>query len=64
MTKVKIKQFRNKAKEPISGLIPEHTIYDKNEVILDAKLGNVNLQDNIFKIKKEKNLFRFFSLFL
>lgn len=45
MTKVKIKQFKNKAKEPVAGLTPEHAIYDKNGVRLDAKLGNVNLQE-------------------
>ena len=45
MVKVKIKQFRNKAKEPVAGLTPEHAIYDANGVRLDAKLGNVNLQD-------------------
>lgn len=43
--KVKIKQFRNRAKEPVAGLTPEHAIYDKNGVRLDAKLGNVNLQE-------------------
>ena len=45
MAKVKIKQFKNKAKEPVAGLTPEHAIYDKNGVRLDAKLGNVNLQE-------------------
>ena len=45
MIKVKIKQFKNKAKEPVAGLTPEHAIYDKNGVRLDAKLGNVNLQE-------------------
>ena len=45
MTKVKIKQFKNKKKEPVAGLTPEHAIYDKNGVRLDAKLGNVNLQE-------------------
>ena len=45
MVKVKIKQFKNKAKEPVAGLTPEHAIYDKNGVRLDAKLGNVNLQE-------------------
>lgn len=45
MTKVKIKQFKNKAKEPVAGLTPEHAIYDKNGVRLDAKLGNINLQE-------------------
>lgn len=45
MANVKIKQFKNKAKEPVAGLTPEHAIYDKNGVRLDAKLGNVNLQE-------------------
>ena len=45
MVKVKIKQFKNKAKEPVAGLTPEHAIYDKNGVRLDAKLGNINLQE-------------------
>lgn len=45
MSTVKIKQFKNKAKEPIAGLTPEHAIYDKNGVRLDAKLGNINLQE-------------------
>ena len=45
MTKVKIKQFKNKKKEPVAGLTPEHAIYDKNGVRLDAKLGNINLQE-------------------
>lgn len=45
MTKVKIKQFKNKAKEPVAGLTPEHAIYDKNGVRLDAKLGNINLSE-------------------
>lgn len=43
--KVLIKQFRNKNKKPVAGLTPEHAIYDKNGVRLDAKLGNVNLQE-------------------
>ena len=43
--KVLIKQFKNKAKKPVAGLTPEHAIYDKNGVRLDAKLGNVNLQE-------------------
>ena len=43
--KVLIKQFKNKAKQPVAGLTPEHAIYDKNGVRLDAKLGNVNLQE-------------------
>lgn len=42
---VLIKQFKNKAKQPVAGLTPEHAIYDKNGVRLDAKLGNVNLQE-------------------
>lgn len=45
MTKVKIKQFRNKAKEPVAGLTPEHAVYDENGVRLDAKLGNVDLSE-------------------
>lgn len=45
MANVKIKQFKNKAKEPVAGLTPEHAIYDKNGVRLDAKLGNINLQE-------------------
>lgn len=45
MTKVKIKQFKNKKKEPVAGLTPEHAVYDKNGVRLDAKLGNINLQE-------------------
>lgn len=44
-TKVIIKQFKNKAKKPVAGLTPEHAIYDKNGVRLDAKLGNINLQE-------------------
>lgn len=43
--KVLIKQFKNKDKGPVAGLTPEHAIYDKNGVRLDAKLGNVNLQE-------------------
>lgn len=43
--KVILKQFKNKAKQPVAGLTPEHAIYDKNGVRLDAKLGNVNLQE-------------------
>lgn len=43
--KVILKQFKNKAKEPVAGLTPEHAIYDSNGVRLDAKLGNVNLQE-------------------
>lgn len=43
--KVLIKQFKNKAKKPVAGLTPEHAIYDKNGVRLDAKLGNINLQE-------------------
>ena len=43
--KVIIKQFKNKAKKPVAGLTPEHAVYDKNGVRLDAKLGNVNLQE-------------------
>ena len=43
--KVIIKQFKNKAKKPVAGLTPEHAIYDKNGIRLDAKLGNVNLQE-------------------
>lgn len=45
MSTVKIKQFKNKAKEPVAGLTPEHAIYDKNGIRLDAKLGNINLQE-------------------
>lgn len=45
MANIKIKQFKNKKKEPIAGLTPEHAIYDKNGVRLDAKLGNVNLSE-------------------
>lgn len=45
MNKVKIKQFKNKDKKPVAGLTPEHAVYDKNGVRLDAKLGNVNLQE-------------------
>ena len=44
-TKVIIKQFKNKAKKPVAGLTPEHAVYDANGVRLDAKLGNVNLQE-------------------
>ena len=43
--RVFIKQFKNKKKEPVAGLTPEHAIYDKNGVRLDAKLGNINLQE-------------------
>ena len=43
--KVLIKQFKNKKKESIAGLTPEHAVYDANGVRLDAKLGNVNLQE-------------------
>lgn len=43
--KVIIKQFKNKANKPVAGLTPEHAVYDANGVRLDAKLGNVNLQD-------------------
>lgn len=42
---VLIKQFKNKKKEPVAGLTPEHAVYDANGVRLDAKLGNVNLQE-------------------
>ena len=45
MTKVKIKQFKNKAKEPVAGLTPEHAVYDANGVRLDAKLGSWNLSN-------------------
>lgn len=43
--KVIIKQFKNKAKKPVAGLTPEHAIYDKNGVRLDAKLGSWNLSN-------------------
>lgn len=43
--KVIIKQFKNKAKQSVAGLTPEHAIYDKNGIRLDAKLGNINLQE-------------------
>lgn len=64
MTRVKIKQFKNKAKEPVAGLTPEHAIYDTNGVRLDAKLGNVNLQEfrdlqqqgvNAIKVQEEQS---------
>lgn len=45
MSKVKIKQFRNKAKEPVAGLTPEHAVYDTKGVRLDAKLGSWNLSN-------------------
>lgn len=45
MGNVKIKQFSDKNKELIAGLTPEHAVYDVKGVRLDAKLGNINLQE-------------------